>query len=287
VLTSASSSTIAEGQSATLTANVTSAGSMTYTWSAPVGISLITANTATVTTAGLPSGVHTFTVTVTNQAGCSTTATVCVSVPFTACQGSNYAFRLDAPVGYAIYEWRFTAPGSTTSTIVQSGSATTYVATQAGEYGVVSTRNGISTCPDGSCCPVIITELPTPVAPSLTIVSATCNSQTATVANNDARIILSGTALTGLSYNIVKGSSFTAAAPLLATNSPLPTVAGSVLASGLTNPTNPQGDIYTVRIFSASGCFTDVVVVLTPTSCGCPPAKCVPVLVRVIKKGRP
>jgi len=287
VVATANSSTIAAGQAATLTASVTPAGSVTYAWSAPAGLSMVTTNSAVVATGSLPAGVHSFTVTVTNQAGCSTTATVCVSVPFSACQGSNYAFELDAPTGYATYQWRFTAPGSTTSTVVQSGSATTYVATQAGEYGVVATKDGVSSCPDGSCCPIIIAELPAPVAPSLTTVSATCNSQTAAVANNDAKISLSGTALAGLSYNIVKGSSFTAAAPLLASNTALPTSAGSVLISGLSNPTNPMGDVYTVRIFSAAGCFSDVLVTLIPTACSCPPAQCVPVSVRVIKRGRP
>ncbi|MEZ0486420.1 putative Ig domain-containing protein [Fibrella aquatica] len=287
VVASANSTTIAEGQSATLTASVIPSGGVTYLWNAPAGISLVTNNAAIVTATNLPAGVHTFTVTVTNQAGCSTIATTCVSVPFTACQGSDYAFELSAPLGYANYQWRYTAPGSATSTVVQSSSATSYVATQAGEYSVEATKQGISTCSDGSCCPIIVRELPTPVAPSLTLVVATCNSQTAAVANNDAQIVLSGTALAGLSYNIVKGSSFTAAAPLYTTNRSLPTSVGSVLANGLTNPLSAQGDQYTVRIFSAGGCFTDVVVTLPATTCSCPPAKCVPLLVRVVKRGRP
>ncbi|AQG77905.1 putative Ig domain-containing protein [Spirosoma montaniterrae] len=286
VTASASSGTVAIGNSATLTASVSPTGSYTYVWSAPDGVTLETPNAEITDTSALPSGVHTFTVSVTSGPDCSSTATVCVSVPFTACQGSDYAFSLSTVAGYDSYDWIYTAPGSATSTTVQSGSANTFVATLPGEYQVQAFRDDVSSCPDGSCCPVIINEIPAPVAPSLTAVAATCNSQTATVANADAQLILSGTALSGLTYNVAKGDSYTASAPLFDTNQNLPATTGSVLATGLTNPTSSAGDVYTVRIFSGD-CFIDVAVTVPQNVCGCPPAKCVPFVIEQVRRSQP
>ncbi|WP_375446271.1 hypothetical protein [uncultured Fibrella sp.] len=103
LVAAATSSTVSEGQSATLTAVASVPGTYTYVWSGPAGITFSGGNTATVITSGLPSGVYNFTVTVTSQAGCTAVATTCVSVPFITCATSSFAFSLSAEAGLGTY----------------------------------------------------------------------------------------------------------------------------------------------------------------------------------------
>jgi uncharacterized repeat protein (TIGR01451 family) len=210
-------------------------------------------------------------------------AKVCTTVPMTVCQGQPFAIRLTAQPGYDRYQWLLTAPGATTATQVADGTLNTFTATQVGEYQVVgSTLNGLTTCPDGACCPIVIEERPALVLPGIATQSASCSGVSALTANADGRIILSTTALSGLTYNIAKGSSFTASAPLFGSAQTLPTQQGATLATGLTNPGTVGGDSYTVRIYQGD-CFVDVVVILTPINCACPPIQCVPITIQKIR----
>ena len=95
-----------------------------------------------------------------------------------------------------------------------------------------------------------------------------------------------GSSSAAVSYNITKGSSFTAATPLFTLPQNLSAVVGGVLIGGQPNPAVAQD--YTIRVYSANGCFSDSLVSILPTNCACPPAKCAPFMVRKTKsQGKP
>ncbi|MBO0931736.1 SdrD B-like domain-containing protein [Fibrella aquatilis] len=198
-----------------------------------------------------------------------TTATVCTSIPAHVCANTTFQFDLTAPASYSTYQW------SRNGVIIPGATSATYSATVAGEYTVAAVSNG--GCPDGSCCPYIIVEDP---APSLTAVavSASCVGQTPQA---NAAITLVGSSSAAVSYNITKGSSFTAATPLFATPQNLSAVVGGVLIGGQANPTVAQA--YTIRVYSANGCFSDTVVTILPTICACPPPQCLPIVVKKVR----
>ncbi|RYF63920.1 MAG: DUF11 domain-containing protein, partial [Cytophagaceae bacterium] len=199
-----------------------------------------------------------------------TTASACLTVPFLVCANEAFEFLLSTPSSYSTYQWSFNGtpiPGATSATLS---------VTAIGEYTVSATSS--AGCPDGSCCPFVIIANP---APSLT---ATTVAATCTGANpvNNAKITLVGSSTNAVSYNITMGSSFTASAPLFATAQPLAGLAsGSVLLANQPNPPLAPGSSYTIRVYSAEGCFSDVVVVIPPALCQCP-AVCVPVTVKRI-----
>ena len=202
------------------------------------------------------------------------TATVCVSVPAHVCTGEDFQFTLTAPASYSTYQW--TRNGQP----IAGATSSTYNVTAIGEYSVQATSLG--GCPDGSCCPFIVVADP---APSLTAlaVSAQCVDQTPQA---NAAITLVGSSTGAVSYNITKGSSFTAAAPLFASPQALAAVVGGVLAGGQPNPALAQD--YTIRVYAADGCFADTVVSILPTTCACPPDKCAPFVIRKTKTaGKP
>ena len=194
------------------------------------------------------------------------TATVCTSVPFHVCSNEPFEFALSVPNSFSAYQWSRNGvpiPGATTNTLS---------ATAVGEYSVTS--NGLGGCPTGACCPFLIVADP---APSLTAlaVSAQCVGQTPQ-ANGAITLVASSTG--AVSYNITKGSSFTASAPLFGSPQALSAVVGGVLIGGQPNPALAQD--YTIRVYSANGCYADTVVTIQPTVCGCPPEKCAPFVVR-------
>ncbi|MBO0935273.1 DUF11 domain-containing protein [Fibrella sp. HMF5335] len=197
------------------------------------------------------------------------TATVCTTVPFRVCAGESFEFLLSVPASYSTYQWSFNGQpivGATTSTLS---------VTAVGKYTVMA--NGMGGCPTGDCCPFVIDSFGE--LPSLTAVAQMASCLGAT-AQNDARITLVGSSAS-LSYNITKASSFTAATPLLASARNLSAVVGGVLLGGEANPAAPQD--YTIRVYSATGCFSDTVVRLLPTTCVCPPTTCAPFVVKKIK----
>ncbi|MBO0931737.1 SdrD B-like domain-containing protein [Fibrella aquatilis] len=202
------------------------------------------------------------------------TATTCVSVPAHVCANETFQFDLTAPASYSTYQW------TKNGVIIPGATSSTYSVTAVGEYSVQATSLG--GCPDGSCCPFIVVADP---APSLTAVavSARCLGQTPQA---DAAITLVGSSSAAVSYNITKGSSFTAATPLFAQPQNLSAVVGGVLIGGQANPAVAQD--YTIRVYSANGCFSDSVVTILPTLCACPPDQCAPFVVKKTKsQGRP
>ncbi|MEZ0540210.1 SdrD B-like domain-containing protein [Fibrella arboris] len=203
--------------------------------------------------------------------GTSTTATACLTVPFHVCENTPFEFLLTTPTGSSAYQW------SLNGTPIPGATSATLSVTAIGEYTVATTNS--AGCPDGSCCPFVIVADP---APSLTATALAASCTGSTPANN-AQLTLMGSSTNAVSYNVSLGSSFTASPPLFATDQPLAGLTpGSVLLANQPNPLSAPGTTYTIRVYSAEGCFSDVVVVIPPAQCQCPPAICVPVKVRRI-----
>ena len=192
------------------------------------------------------------------------TATVCTSVPFIACTGDTYLFRLTAAPGRSSYRWfrdNVEITGQTTNILN---------VTAPGTYSL-AIDNVTGKCPDFSCCPFIVEEdtLPTFRA---TAVPVTCTGST-TLANGE--IVLSGFNA-AYTYQYSAGPNFNEAASLSGLAKTIP--ANGVIVNTLNNPTTAQS--YTIRVYNASGCYTDVTVMLLPTVCGCPENVCVPFVIR-------
>ncbi|ARK11721.1 SdrD B-like domain-containing protein [Fibrella sp. ES10-3-2-2] len=198
------------------------------------------------------------------------TATACVTVPYHVCDNVPFEFLISAPASFSAYQW------SRNGTPIPGATSPTYSVTEAGEYTVsVTNQTG---CTDGTCCPfVIITD----AAPSLTAVGVAANCIGATP-QNTASISLVGSSPNAVNYNVSLGSSFTT--PLLAANQSLSAVSGGVLLANQANPDEAPGQSYTIRVYSATGCYSDVVVVIPPTQCACPAVKCTPFTVRKVAK---
>ena len=197
------------------------------------------------------------------------TATTCVSIPAHVCTNEHFQFDLTAPASYSTYQW------SHNGTPIAGATSATYSVTAVGEYTVATTSMG--GCPDGSCCPFIVVADP---APSLTAlaVSGQCVGQQPQA---NAAITLVGSSTGAVSYNITKGSSFSTATPLFTTPRNLSAVVDGVLLGGQPAPAVAQD--YTIRVYSANGCFSDSVVSIQPTVCACPPVACAPFVVRKTK----
>ncbi|MEZ0611590.1 SdrD B-like domain-containing protein [Fibrella sp. WM1] len=201
----------------------------------------------------------------------SSTTSVCLTVPIHLCAGVPFEFELSAPASFSAYQWSRNGqpiPGATSATLS---------VTAAGEYSVAAINSG--GCSDGSCCPFVIVEDPLPSLSAVTQ-SARC---VGTTPQNDAAITLVSSNSAAVTYNVSLGSSFTATVPLFSSPQPLSAVVGGILVANQPNPATPTD--YTVRVYSANGCFTDTVVTLQPTVCACPPPRCAPIVVRKTKTG--
>ena len=203
------------------------------------------------------------------------TVTVCTTVPFRVCANEPFEFELSLPNSFTAYQWSFNGQpiaGATTNTVS---------ATALGEYTV--TINGLGSCPTGSCCPFIVGSVGP--LPSLTAVTVAASCSTATP-QADAQITLVGSNTVAVSYNITIGSSFTATTPLFTSPRALSSVVATLLLGGQPSPAIAQD--YTIRVYSATGCFTDTVVTILPTLCNCPPPVCVPFVVKKTRaQGKP
>ena len=191
------------------------------------------------------------------------TASVCTSVPFIVCTGDQYKFTLTALPGRSSYKWfrdNVEITGQTTNTLD---------VTAPGTYSLAV--NNAGKCPDFSCCPFIVEEdtLPTFQAKAVAI---TCTGNT-TLANG--KIVLSNFK-SGYTYQYSAGSDFNPAASLSGLSKAIP--ANGVIISNLSNPGAAQS--YTIRVYNAAGCYTDVMVILLPTVCGCPTDVCVPLVIK-------
>jgi hypothetical protein len=98
-------------------------------------------------------------------------------------------------------------------------------------------------------------------------------------ANSDARITLANLQNTQ-SAGIIAGATYTGG-PAFGAAGTVTAANGTVTFTGLPDPSVPQ--VYTVRLYSATGCFTDVQVTLTPANC-CPDPTCLPVILQKINR---
>ena len=243
--------------SASVSLGTYAAGSPVSSWSIA---SLAAGQTATLVLSAsiLAEGVHYNTARMPGD-----TATTCISVAYRVCQGSGYAIRILGPAGYSRYQWY------NGTQLIAETTTNSYTATAAGEYKVV-VDNGAGTCPDGSCCPVIIEEVAIPATFTVTGTNPSC---VGTTPQNNGVLTVSGLGndLTGYRYAISEGSSFTATSPA---TQPVP--ANGVIATTLTAPKT-----YTVRVYDQLGCYADRTVTLN-ADCVCPPAICVPISIKKV-----
>jgi uncharacterized repeat protein (TIGR01451 family) len=196
------------------------------------------------------------------------TASACTSVPFRVCAGEPYTFRLTAAPGLSSYQWfrnGVAIPNQTTNVLDVSAP---------GSYSL-AVNNATGQCPNFSCCPFVVIEDSIPVF-AARAVPATCLG---TTVQANGQIVLSGFGA-GNRYQFSPGTTFNPAASIPATPQIIP--ANGVITSTLLSPLTAQ--IYTVRVFNAAGCFTDVNVILTPTVCGCPADVCVPYVISQTKR---
>ena len=196
------------------------------------------------------------------------TVTACLTVPIHVCDNLPFEFELSAPASYSTYQW------SRNGMPIAGATSAVYNATAVGEYTVATTST--AGCADGTCCPLVIVADP---APSLTAVGVAASCTGGTPLNN-ASITLVKSSSNAVSYNISAGSSF--GTPLFASAQPLSGVVGGLLISNQANPAQAPGNSYTIRVYAANGCYSDVVVVVPPAQCVCPPAACVPFVVKKV-----
>ncbi|MEZ0487202.1 SdrD B-like domain-containing protein [Fibrella aquatica] len=200
------------------------------------------------------------------------TVTACLTVPFHVCADEDFEIELEAPASYSTYQW------SRNGVAIPGATSATYSVTAIGEYTVATTKT--AGCPDGSCCPFVVVA---DAVPSLTAlaVAATCTGSTPL---DNASITLVGSSTNAVSYNVSLGNSFSASAPLFTTDQPLAAVVGGVLLANQPNPVDAPGISYTIRVYAANGCSSDVVVVIPPAQCQCPPVKCAPFVIKKISR---
>ncbi|MEZ0542136.1 ice-binding family protein [Fibrella arboris] len=193
------------------------------------------------------------------------TLRVCTSIPVKLCPGDEYI--LSVPAGSASYRWfkdGVPIQGQTTNELAVSAP---------GSYSL-GIDNAGGQCPNFSCCPFIVEADTLPVFVAAAI-PATCISNSA---QSNGQIGLSGFNATH-TYQYSLGMTFDPANSLSGTAQPIP--ANGLIASTLANPVVAQA--YTVRVTNSSGCYTDVTVMLLPTSCTCPTDVCVPFVIRKIR----
>lgn len=202
-------------------------------------------------------------------------AKVCTTVPIQICRGNPIAIQLDAPIGYTRYQWYLTTPSGTTlvsditSNSTNAATANSYTATLPGEYQVVVDESVAGSCPDLSCCPVIIEEVDIPPF-TAQIRNPTCLATTPQ-ANGQVTLVGLGPNPSVYSYKVSAGNRF---------NDNAVRVGGIVPVSGLVATTLPAGT-YTIRITFTEGpllCFRDLTITLT-SDCGCKPDLCMPVMI--------
>ncbi len=198
-------------------------------------------------------------------------ARACATVPVLVCSGDEYAFEITAPDNAGSYGWERTIDGITSRIPNQQGGI--LVVDTPGAYRTVLI-NG-QPCARGACCPFLIEPVADVPTYSLAGTSPTC-SGTVTATNGNLRLSAPGST-TGLTFQLASGGSDFETARLL-TPRPQPIPATGLLSINLTAGT------YLVRVYTAAGCFRDGTATIAPANCNCPPAKCVPFVLRQARR---
>ncbi|GAB3960789.1 hypothetical protein GCM10028805_58840 [Spirosoma harenae] len=194
------------------------------------------------------------------------TARVCTSIPVHICAGTPYTFQLSVPASRSSYQWY------KDGIAIQGATSNTLDVSAPGSYSL-SVDNAVGLCSDFSCCPFIVVE---DSVPSFTAkaIPATCIGNTV---QSNGQLVLSGFQV-GNTCQFSEGATFNPA-----TASPVATIpANGVIANNLGTPAVAQP--YTIRVYNASGCYSDVTVLLLPTICGCAPDICVPFVIQQTKR---
>ncbi|GAB2558358.1 SdrD B-like domain-containing protein [Spirosoma areae] len=213
----ASSGTVCLGSAVTLTAQVSPAGSYTYTMSGPAGVTLSTTTSATAVATNLALGLNTFTITVGSSPTCFTTATVSVSVV--------------APPSVSLTSGTVCAGQPVSLTASGAGAGATYVFSTSGAIGniltitpTVTAAFTVTATTAGGCsatATATVTVNPLPVA-TLTQNTSVCIGQPVTL-----------TATGGTSYTFSTGL---------------------VNTTGLLTFTPASTTVISVTVANASGC---------------------------------
>ncbi|WP_461141430.1 hypothetical protein [Spirosoma pomorum] len=247
----ASSTTLCQGQSATLTAE----GGSAYSWSTTETTASIVVST---------SGVYS--VTISNTQGCSATVSTTITV------NPVPQLTINSSTICAGRSTTLTVGGCSTGTLLWStGANTTSLLISPLINDVYSVTCTLAT----TCSAATSTTVVVNTAPSFqaipTSIPASC---TGSVASNNAQIVfttLQNTERADISPgSIYSGAAYGAGSNLLVSNN-------TVRFAGLANPASTQ--LYTVRLFGAGGgCFIDVPVRLATADCQC--LNCVPAAVQ-------
>lgn len=194
------------------------------------------------------------------------TVKVCTSIPAKLCPGDTYI--LSVPAGRANYRWY------KDGVLIAGQTSNELTVTGPGSYSL-GIDNAGSQCPDYSCCPFIVEEDSLPVYRAVAV-ATTCQGNTPQA---NGQLVLTNFNAT-YTYQYSLGTAFNAAASLSGASKPIP--GNGVIATTLANPATAQP--YTVRVYNSSGCYTDVTVVLMPTTCACPVQSCIPVVIQKTRR---
>ncbi|MVM38408.1 DUF11 domain-containing protein [Spirosoma sp. HMF3257] len=194
------------------------------------------------------------------------TVKACTSIPVKMCVGDEYT--LTVPAGRASYKWY------KDGLLIQGQTSNVLVVTEPGTYSL-GVDNVTGLCPDFSCCPFIV-ELDTLPAYQALAIGATCLGNSP---QNNGQLVLSKFN-PNHTYQYSLGATFDPTASLSGTPQLIP--ANGLIASTLPSPVVSQ--LYTVRVYNTSGCYTDRTLLLLPTVCGCPVDICVPFVMAQTKR---
>jgi hypothetical protein len=202
------------------------------------------------------------------------TAQVCTSIPVKVCPGDEYTYRISVPAGRTKYQWFRTFAGITTE--LTSFTTNILDVSTPGEYKLV-VDNQVGECSQFSCCPFIVEEYEPVGTYNLAATTPTC---TGTAVQSNGSITLTGlvsTTANALTYELVKGATFASGTPITAGRVSLP-------SNGLLTSTMTSGT-YWVRVYNATGCYREMMVVILPANCECPADVCVPFVLKQTKRG--
>ena len=243
-----------------------------YTWTVPAGASVTSGQgttSATVDFGSMVGGTYDICVAPSNLCGPAPQCCYCIVVeecvppvigPIctassteTVCEGATISVN---ETGGDATSWSWSGPNGFTSFSQNPTISSSATTAMSGTYSVTVSDASTAT----SECTTTITVNANPSA-TTTATSPTCSG---TTPNSDGTITLSGFT-TGDKYDFNIGGTYTGTATYATGSTSI--AAGGVITNTEANPTTSQ--IYTVRIFNSSGCYTDINVTILETSCAC------------------